>query len=678
VLGWGAAVVIAAGALAPFLGWAAIPVAAAVVLLLGAVARLAIGAKRTSLEDSIEQASLDARLRVPVGGVDTIEPTAIGVEPASQDILPGAEWPDYLPRARDADLGDAVEQALEGTGRWIVALCGPSKAGKSRSLFEALLSCAERRQIRVVAPVNGDAIRSLMAPGHGVVERGKDHVVWLDDLEVFIDGGVDLDMLRTWHQRDGVVFVATYGGKGSDRLTGDAEGLAVLADSLLQHSAQINLGNTTAAELDQLPRDVSAGSRREIEQHGLAAMMVAAPTLERVLTSKRHGIEAASPAGAALVSAAIDWARCGRTDPLDDETLGRLGSAYLDGTTELSGAALESALEWALKPVSGTISLLRREDGGYLAFDYIVSFVAEGKDFDPPPDPVWDCALDTDDPVRSFNVGVVAHDFERSDYDVPAMRAASLSSNGELAGLAQFNLGTLMEREDDLAAAEDAYRAALALGHAMAARNLGVLLANREEKTEAEAIYRRGVELGDPGCSSNLGVLLIESGDVDGAEEAFKQGDEEGRPVAAMNLAKLLQDHRGDAEGAEAAYRRAAERGDVIGMTKLAGLLEERGAIEEAESFYRLADEAGSAAAAVNLGAILVDRGEAKDAAKAFRRAVERGELAGALNLGLLLVELGDEDGAVDLLKTATTSENEEVASRANETLRLLDDRRED
>jgi hypothetical protein len=66
------------------------------------------------------------------------------------------------------------------------------------------------------------------------------------------------------------------------------------------------------------------GHEAAIQRHGLAAYLVAGRELERKLATARHAPnEAACPEGMAMVSAVIDWARCRRTDPINDTTLCR-------------------------------------------------------------------------------------------------------------------------------------------------------------------------------------------------------------------------------------------------------------------------------------------------------------------------------------------------------------------
>lgn len=157
-----AAVAAAAAALSEPLGVPWLKTAGLVAAVVFALALLVVKVGKGRLEAGRERAEADRRLRVPVAPVERVDPTAIGVERAAQTVLPGGERPVYLPRDRDAELRAGIGAALAGTGRWLVVVAGPSKVGKSRTLFEAVGATPD---LRVVAPVDGDALRALLLPG---------------------------------------------------------------------------------------------------------------------------------------------------------------------------------------------------------------------------------------------------------------------------------------------------------------------------------------------------------------------------------------------------------------------------------------------------------------------------------------------------------------------------------
>ena len=197
--------------------------------------------------------------------------------------------PEYVPREIDHELRAALAAAFDGSGAWLVVVEGPSKVGKSRTLFEALTRCASGLRVDLVAPVDATAMRKLLAPGDSS-QPTTSEVLWLDDLEPFLNDGVTLAMLREWRDAGSErIVVATYGGKGSEKIAGTAaSALATIATEVLQSAREIAMSATSAGELDALRARVSAEQFESLTRHGLAAYLVAAPQLERKLSTHRH------------------------------------------------------------------------------------------------------------------------------------------------------------------------------------------------------------------------------------------------------------------------------------------------------------------------------------------------------------------------------------------------------
>ncbi|MBV9352926.1 MAG: hypothetical protein JOZ23_15535, partial [Mycobacterium sp.] len=345
----------------PWLGVAGLVVAA-----VGAMATWVITTEQARLER--KRAEPDRRVKVPVAPITEIDPTQIGVDPAAIQTVLGGTVPEYVAREVDADLRGAIEAALGGAGSWMLVVVGASKIGKSRTLFEALTACAVAERLQLVAPVHGDALRSLLDPGQPMPTRPKYAVLWLDDLEPFLAQGVTWQTLRDWQSsRPGWIVAATYGGKGSELVAEAATGgLTTLGADILQHAREITLHATSSKEMGPLRGRLSDADLDAVRRHGLAAYLVAGPALQRKLTTKRHAPgEPECPEGVAVVHAAVDWARCGRTDPISGDTLRALWPNFLQaGITPDDRFAI--GLEWALRPVAATVALL--QDGhGYQA-----------------------------------------------------------------------------------------------------------------------------------------------------------------------------------------------------------------------------------------------------------------------------------------------------------------------
>jgi tetratricopeptide (TPR) repeat protein len=436
-----AAIVLLAGPL----GAAWLRIAGAVIAAAGALARVVIAVQRARLEGEREKAESAGRLRVAVSPIGEIDPTGIGVDPAAQTILAGGVVPDYVGRTADDALREAVAAALDGRGPWLIVVVGGSKVGKSRTLFEALRQSAPIGELECVAPVDGDALRSLLKPGQSVGQVAARAVLWLDDLEPFLNQGVTLQTLREWHAGiPGRIVAAAYGGKGSELIARSSSGseLATLAFDVLQHARQVSLEVTTARELSGVRSRLSDQEFEDVERHGLAAYLVAGPALERKLTTGRHAPgEDTCPEGVTLVYAATDWARCGRTDPLSEEMLRSLWASHLRLGMRATDEALNIGLAWALQPVAGTIALLERTDSSYHAYDYVVRLVRDKPGAEPPRDPSWTAALQTATDVQAFAVALAAYECFRFEDAMTGFARARESSIDELAAIAGFNLG---------------------------------------------------------------------------------------------------------------------------------------------------------------------------------------------------------------------------------------------
>ena len=73
--------------------------------------------------------------------------------------------------------------------------------------------------LQLFAPVDGEALRALLSPGQDLRFGKKQVVLWLDDLEPFLNQGVTLQTLRQWQDGQvGRIVAATFGGKGGGHM----------------------------------------------------------------------------------------------------------------------------------------------------------------------------------------------------------------------------------------------------------------------------------------------------------------------------------------------------------------------------------------------------------------------------------------------------------------------------
>jgi tetratricopeptide (TPR) repeat protein len=483
-------VLIAGGKL---VGWvpAYVATTAAALALVSLIAawRFVVESRNAGLAAAAHEDEL-RRERAPERPVNLLDPTQIGVDPAAQTILDGGRVPAYVARKIDDRLQGAVSAALAGNGSWLVVVTGPSKVGKSRALFEALKRCSLDVPLSLIAPEDSDALSAVVDDERDPSPDGLTPVLWLDDLEPFLNTGVRLAMLARWHtiSRGGIV-AATYGGKGSELVAGTTTGgLSTIASEVLAAAHEISLETTTAEEIDDLRSTTSAEEFASVERHGLAAYLVAAPQLERKLSTRRHALgEDAYPEGRAVVDAVVDWARCGRTDAIAEQTLKQLWSSYLHPELLASDETFDRAVAWALRPVAGTIALVHRATGGLQPFDYIVRVVTDAPEASPPADAAWQAATHDVTDERAISVGESAYKYRCLDIALQAYEAARTSSQANIAATAGHNVGVVLgeldRRRDQLAVYGDV------LDHFSASPEPPV------QKTVALVLYNRGVAL---------------------------------------------------------------------------------------------------------------------------------------------------------------------------------------
>jgi tetratricopeptide (TPR) repeat protein len=260
----------------------------------------------------------------------------------------------------------------------------------------------------------------------------------------------------------------------------------------------------------------------------------------------------------------------------------RLWPTYLGERTGATDGAFDAGVEWALRPVAGSIALLRRA-GGYFAYDYIVSFVRERPDAVDPRDEAWACATDTSDPGQAFAVGVGAWTYDRVGYAITAFEIARSRGTRDVAGRASFNLALAHRRRGEVAETAEAYRGAIRSGHPdagpRAAAALGVLLQQQGDVDGASEAFQTAIDSGNPEAATtaavSLGVLLELQGDSRAARRCYEYAtdspNQDVRAVALLQLSALLE-RDGDHAGAQQAYRRAVATGpDETEVTARAG-----------------------------------------------------------------------------------------------------------
>lgn len=713
------------------------------VLILGAatVIYLTIREHRaTQIEQRLERleqllTTRPDRQRVPLLGELTAydlgaDPEAIGSDEAAE----------YLPRDKDSELDEALLEARRATEPWMIVLRGPSKSGKSRTLFEAAYRDEELRKAAVVAPRDQVALAELLDDGLPKTPPGR-VLLWLDDLERFVSAGHDgmdrtaLDTVGGWGRP--VTVVATAGGKGADEFAIGVGGMAVPIRQLYSHRRVrvVSLSSElTPDEQTRVRGRFPAEAAQQVLAHGIGEYLVAAPELARKLEDERHRPgDRECPEGAAVVWAAIDWARSGMSMSISEPLLRELWPFYLRGM-QPSDERFVAGLDWALKPVYRSVALVY-ETSSYEAYDWIVSH-ADSRLARRINAQAWERMMREVDPGAAFDLAVRAYQKGAFDESRRAFRRAIDSPDGLVAAKSAFNLGYLLAEHDDLEGAREAYRRALGSDErepaAMAGLNLGILLEKEGDLDGAALAYRRAIECEVPECSPTaalgLGRVLEQQGDVEGAAAAYAAAADSEDPRRASRAAFLLGHVLQEVRPADAAdaFRRAVslddpeiapaaaqllarlrERPDLAGVRPTRGeavvpataavateapsqephvafthalACEEAGDVPGARRAYEEVIESDDgdlgAAAAFGLGVLLGKHDEPAAAQAAYERAIASGHPkivpAATFCLGSLLASAGDATRARAMLQRAAVADDPQIAAAATSALREL------
>jgi hypothetical protein len=474
----------------------------------------------------------------------------------------------YVPRV-DAD--EKVRRLLVNSGPPypFVLLWGTTKAGKSRTLAEALRAVLAADSV-VILPNDERALAELARLGvEDYIDR-RPAVVVLDNVD---PSGLEnlttqvLDMVRDW----AVIAATMTSQRRADVLkSGSQKRIARIA--LAHTSGQVELTSepptgAVKAEAEQLyPLEHFDG--------GIAETLVGAAEL----ISRYKASEDGNPAGCAIVRAAIDARRGGIARPITDIELRQLFPDYLHSVRvdlQPMPELYAAGIEWATLPVTSKVALLRRAHPTqvppeWIIFDHVVT-ADQGSNDDAPrkfPPETWTLLIKIVSAEDAFGVGLAAAAQNQDAEAVDAFSKAITSSDVTASAGAALSLGNLLETQDDLQGALAAYQKVMDSGHPELAPLVAAYVGNLRKQhglEGADVAYQVAIDSGHPrhapGAAYQLGGLLEKQGDIDGAAAAYQivvDSDDDLAPYAAVELGVMLRDH-GDPEGAQAAFYRALE-----------------------------------------------------------------------------------------------------------------------
>jgi TolA-binding protein len=491
----------------------------------------------------------------------------VGVSPSK--YLERDPDPPYIRRDIDECLDDALVRH-----RFLV-LVGHSKAGKSRSAFEAMRRLFPTSTLVVPLSSTRSLAELIRDPPFDV--DAPLAVLWLDDLDRYLGDatGVDHALLNeAGHAHRRWVLLGTISRRSRDRLADLSGAIGSAARALLEQATQVELPSRLSAdELDEAQRRYP-GEAFGRGGRSIGEQAVLADKLER-----RYQLgPAAAPLGWALVRAAIDWRRTGMIRPIQPADLRELALRYLDRPRgdRLREAAYERALAWARWQVAQRIALLQASTDPptrYRAFDHIVEYAdRQAGPGTGVPSATWEFVLERASPEEAARIGFVAHTGHAHEPAHAAWSQASASSDEDVAWWAAQQLAALpggrRDGEDDQVPGEELLAAVRPERLPSRAVDQGLRLVRHGDLRSARLAFAQAIASGDPDeaprAAVHLGLLFEEEGDLEGADEAFRwavaSGHADYAPWGTLGLGSLLV-RLGDVAYARRAYRQVVESG---------------------------------------------------------------------------------------------------------------------
>ena len=570
------------------------------------------------------------------------------------------QTPPYVPRHTDEELTQKLQ-------RGFVVVAGPPKAGKTRSVLEALRARMPEKKLWRIRRTPGalDIVwRSVLSDGG----RPEDHnpesvVILLDDLQnhdlTSTDGITEGKLKRL--VKAGVTiaatvhndFLATLRNYQFDRARSGRDlelsaGVSPqLVDLLHDENVLVRLDpDLTTEELNHVdPEIISYAAAQDVRPDRFARLPELLAAVDTLFARAEEGREDPThPERAALVAAAIDASYIYPGGATEEELTQLMQWAFqrIWITKPWRAGHFEAALEWATESIGGPGSthavIYPVDDDRLQLFEALLPRLQPTTWL---PDHLEKHATDLQ-PAASTEIGEYCYSVsERTSAERWCREAADAGDP-----YAMGYLGFLLKEKGQVDEAERWYREAADAGHLDAMNNLGFLLKEKGQVDEAERWYREAADAGLLYAMSNLGVLLAVKGQVDEAERWFREAVEAGDPNAMKSLGGFLLREKGQVDEAERWYREAADAGDLDAMGYLGGLLKEKGQVDEAERWYRKAADAGHLDAMGYLGGLLKEKGQVDEAERWCREAADAGDLSAMFNLVVLLAGRGQVDEA--------------------------------
>ncbi|MEV6009144.1 hypothetical protein AB0M29_20305 [Streptomyces sp. NPDC051976] len=558
------------------------------------------------------------------------QPQRLGVHAAIADPLrtatTGFVLPTYILRRHDHELRNLLKDAASGDDPVLLVLSGYSCTGKTRTAYEAVVTCLADWSLAY--PKDANSLYQLVAAD----VLGPRTVLWLNEAQELLggnDGEVAAAALRRRLEQPGpLVVIATLWPSHRHEL------IYRPTDIPDRHSQARAL--LAAARVISIPAvfDGSALQRLHATEDG--SLAVAARTApDGSITQTLAGgpalvqwYEQADGAqdcyGKAVVTAAMDARRLGHASPLPLVLLKVAAPGYLTDAQRAAAPAdwFETALAFArirIKDVAAALADVARDHGmgarsgvSRLA-DYLDHYARTSRRECFPPAAFW-------------------HAVEHH-----AATAADL-----------YELASSAERRGRLRLATSLLRRAADGGHVQAWESIVTMMAYRGLIDEAETLARSVLQSGDPEPMLALAWTLSEVGDPDESERLIREAATTGRASALTSLAVVLSP---DPE-AQTALTEAVALEDPTAPFLLAELSREAGDLPECERLLRLGASAGDRDA---MGELVMLKCRAHEWEEAERLARSFAETGDGLELAMMAMERYRDGDRIEAERLAWT-----------------------
>ncbi|SFR04767.1 Tfp pilus assembly protein PilF [Lentzea waywayandensis] len=586
------------------------------------------------------------------------------------------ETPEYAARTElDAKLDAVLRESRH------VVVTGEMKAGKSRSLAEAVRRFAADRTL--IVPKEATAVAELANGPLPTTPAGA--VVWLEHLERYlVPGGLDKDTLdRLCAHEPPITVVATmHSGKYLEYRKGTGP-LGNLAKQLLDHVPDVGVR-------DRLDQADHAGAKAAYPRFDpvdarLGNQLFSGPTFEWMVTSGRD----TSPVGWAVMMAAVEWRRTGADSPIPEADLRALVVHYLrDDEPEPDDKTFAEALSWAAD------AAIRRVGDAYVPENYLVGMV-EREEVEVRPETWWHVARSP--AVTPTDLLIVTHNAVR--LGLPAELALAAADSARLragdpavASWASLLCGQMEGARGDIAVARERLGEVISSGNAevvaFAQIELGVIETQAGHEQEAEELLVAALASDSPHvrrlAKANLATIRWGQADLVAAEVMLEEvvaSAGEAEPLAQAQLGAMLasqglghreqqsstpQRRTGPVRLIQSVQEFSGLRATNLAQTNLGILKIDQGQADRArvllEASLAANDPVIRPIASAGMGRLLLVEGDLDGADRYFDQAIESGEwnASGLAGVGKAAVaqHRGDFEGAVEELARVADEEH--------------------